>query len=136
MNPKVQIIAVFGTLLIAAFVLDLVRKRKLREEYSLIWLSAIICLGILAFDRPLVASLAHLLGIAYAPAALFVAGLAVGFLLLLNFSVAISRLIERNKRLTQEVGLLQTRLDESEAVRLDVVQTARSIVDEDSNHLC
>lgn len=115
MNPRVQIIAVVGTLLIAAFVLELVRKRKLREEYSLIWLCAIICLGALAFDRPLVTTLANLLGIAYAPTALFVAGFAVGFLVMLNFSVAISRLIERNKRLTQEVGLLRTRLAEDEA---------------------
>jgi hypothetical protein len=116
MNPKVQIFAVIGTVLVAVFVLELVRKRKLREEYSLVWLCAIVCLGILAFDRPLVAGLADLLGIAYAPTALFVAGFAVVFLLLLNFSVAISRLVERNKRLTQEVGLLRSRLAEDESV--------------------
>ena len=81
----------------------------------LVWLSAIICMGILVLDRPLVTTLADLLGIAYAPAALFVAGFTLGFLLLLNFSVAISRLIERNKRLTQEIGLLMTRLADDEA---------------------
>lgn len=92
MNPKVQVIAVIGAVLIAGLVLELVRKRRLREEYSLVWLCAIICLGVLVCDRPLVEKLAGLLGIAYAPAALFVAGFAVVFLLLLNFSVAISRL--------------------------------------------
>lgn len=121
MNPKVQIIAVVGAVLIALFVLELVRKRKLREEYSLVWLLAIICLGTLACDRPLVAKIANVVGISYAPAALFVAGFAAGFFLLLHFSVAISRLMECNKRLTQEIGLLTVKVEEleSDAQRTD-----------------
>lgn len=115
MNPRVQVIAVIGALAIAALVLELVRKRKLREEYSLLWLVAIVLLGILAFDRPLIDTISRVFGIAYPPSALFIAAFAAGFLLLLHFSVAISKLMERNKRLTQEIGLLKLRLGELES---------------------
>jgi hypothetical protein len=115
MNPRVQVIAVIGALAIAALVLELVRKRKLREEYSLLWLVAIVLLGILAFDRPIIDTISRVLGIAYPPSALFVAAFAAGFLLLLHFSAAISKLTERNKRLTQEIGLLRLRLSELES---------------------
>ena len=115
MNPRIQIAAIILTILISALVLELVRKRKLREEYSLLWISAIVCLGILAVYRPIVGTIAKLLGIAYAPSALFIAAFALGFALILHFSIAISRILEHNKRLTQEIGLLKLRMKELEA---------------------
>lgn len=112
MNPRVQVIAVVGTVLVAAMVLELVRKRKLREEYSLLWLLAIACVGALALERWIVDWLSDVLGVSYAPSALFIVAFAIGFLIVLHFSVVISRLVERNKRLTQEIGLLKLRLEE------------------------
>ena len=114
MNPRVQIVAVVGAVLLIVFVLELVRKRKLREEYSLLWLAAIACVGVLAFHRPAVESIATFLGVAYAPSAIFIVAFVAGFLLLLHFSIAISRLLERDKRLTQEVALLKDRIHELE----------------------
>lgn len=110
MNPRVQFIAVTATLLVAVLILELVRKRKLREEYSLLWLAAVVCLGILAFDRPIITTVSRILGVAYGPSALFIAAFAAGFLLLLHFSVAISRLIEREKILAQQLAILAHRL--------------------------
>ena len=115
MNPRIQVAAIILTILISAIVLELVRKRKLREEYSLLWISAIVCLGILAAYRPIVGKIAELLGIAYAPSALFIAAFGLGFALILHFSIAISRILEHNKRLTQEIGLLKLRMQELEA---------------------
>ena len=114
MNPRIQVAAIILTILISAIVLELVRKRKLREEYSLLWISAIVCLGILAAYRPIVGKIAELLGIAYAPSALFIAAFGLGFALILHFSIAISRILEHNKRLTQEIGLLKLRVRELE----------------------
>lgn len=120
MNPRVQFVAAAGVILTAALVLELVRKRKLREEYSLLWLLAVFCLGAMAFHRPLVDVFSKAVGVAYAPSALFTAAFAVGFLLLLHLTVTISRLIEHNKRLAQEMGLLTNRLDELEKASDDV----------------
>lgn len=125
MNPRVQIVAAAGTLLLAVLILELVRKRRLREEYSLLWLGAIVCLGLLAFKRPIVDSISHILGVAYAPSALFIAAFAVGFLLLLHFSVAISRLTELEKRVAQRLGLVENRLRELEE-RLEALPESRA----------
>lgn len=116
MNMRVQIIAAIGMILIAIMVLELVRKRKLREEYSLLWLLVVVCLGVMSLHRPLVDSFADLIGVAYSPSALFIAAFTGGFFLLLHMTITISRLIERNKRLAQEIGLLKARLKDVEEV--------------------
>jgi hypothetical protein len=115
MNPTVQVVAIVATVAMAAFVLELVRKRKLREEYSLLWLLAIVVMAALALDRGIVDWISHVLGVSYAPSALFIVAFAVGFLLVLHFSIVISRLVERNKRLTQEIGLLKLHVEEIES---------------------
>lgn len=119
MNPRVQIIAVVSALIFAVFILQLVRKRCLREEYSLLWLTSIIIIAIIAFHRSMIITIADLLGVAYAPSAIFIVAFVVGFLLVLHFSVAISRLLERDKRLTQEIGLLRLELEELETLFLN-----------------
>lgn len=123
MNPRVQFVAIAATVLLALLILELVRKRRLREEYSLLWLVAIVCVGVLALDRPLVAAVSKVLGVSYAPSALFIAAFAAGFLLLLHFSVAISRLFEREKILAQQLGLVAQRLDRLEAERRPVEES-------------
>lgn len=115
MNPRIQLVAVICTVFLTGFVVNLVKQKKMREEYSLLWLFAIAGMCILAVYRPIVETIAGLLGIAYAPSALFIAALAVGFLLLIHFSIAISRLIERVKCLAQETVLLKIQLEELES---------------------
>ena len=115
MNPRVQVIAVVGVLLLAGLVLELVRKRKLREEYSLLWLTAIVFVGLLALYRRIVDWLARILGTTYEPSALFICAFAVAFGILLHITIVISRLMERSTRLMQEVALLKHRMEEMEA---------------------
>ena len=54
---------------------------------------------------------ARLVGIAYAPAALFLILLLAVFLILIEFSIIISKLAERNKNLAQEIGILKEELE-------------------------
>jgi hypothetical protein len=111
MGANVQVLAIIVTAGLFAIVFELVRRRRLMERYALLWLFATALMLSLAVWRSALESIAHLVGVAYAPSALF--GIAFGFVLvmLLHFSLVISRLADQNKVLAQRVGRLQQQLD-------------------------
>ncbi len=114
MMDIVQVIAVAGSVSIFIVIIELIRRNRLKERYSLIWLAASALLIMFSLWRELLHFIAHSLGIYYPPSFLFL--LAIFFLLalLLHFSVILSSLSEKNKRLAQEIGILKKRLDERE----------------------
>jgi len=103
----IQYVAITGSFLFIASVLFLISRRKLREEFSLLWLFfGFVFLG-LSIWRESLDIIASFLGIAYSPAAIFLI-LIIGIIsILIHFSIAISGLTERVKILVQEVGLLK-----------------------------
>lgn len=103
--------AIFAALFML-MVLELVRRRRLKEQYSLLWLFTSFVMLVLAVWRDLLEFLARLLSIAYAPSLLFIAGIAFSFALILHYSIIISRLSVQNTRLAQEVGILHKELKE------------------------
>ena len=94
------------------FIVNLVRKRKLREEYSLLWIFFSIVFIIFSLWRQGLEVFAHLIGIAYAPAALFLTLVMAMFFILIQYSIIISKLTEMNKNLVQEVGILKNDIDQ------------------------
>ncbi|MCG3121272.1 MAG: hypothetical protein ALAOOOJD_04309 [bacterium] len=110
MSIRIQIFAVCGSLAISAFIFELIRKRKMLEKYSLLWFCAAVVLIVLSLWRNLLEKTAALLGVYYAPTALFIIAAFFAMLMFLHFTVVISRLSEQNKNLAQEVGILQEEL--------------------------
>jgi len=108
----VQLVAILGSLLLLGIILGLVRNRRLREEHALLWLLTGIILLVLSLVRPLLDILSRWMGIYYPPAALFLIGFGFTLLILMHFSVLVSDLAERNKRLAQEIALLKRELEE------------------------
>jgi len=47
---RTQVVAAFGAVLLALYVLDLVRRRRLSEEYSLLWVIASVVIAVLGFS--------------------------------------------------------------------------------------
>jgi hypothetical protein len=107
MNPRIQVIAVLGSVGIMLLVFALIRRRRLREEYAFIWFAASIGLIALSLWRDSLDMLAALAGVAYPPSVLLLGGIVLGFLLALQYALSLSRLAEQNKHLTQEIALLQ-----------------------------
>ncbi len=105
-----KILAVAGSGAILVVVVELIRRGKLKERYSLLWLFAGAVLLILSSSRYLLELISRAIGIFYPPSFLFL--LAFFFLLLitLHFSVVISGLSEKNKKLAQELALLRQEL--------------------------
>ena len=102
-----KILAVVGSGSLLVIVVELIRRGKLKERYSLLWLFAGVVLLIFSTSRYLLELISHTLGIFYPPSFLFL--LAFFFLLLitLHFSVVISGLSEKNKKLAQELALMR-----------------------------
>ena len=115
MESRVQIVAIIVSLGLLGVVLELVRRRRLMERYSLLWLvCAVVLLG-LSIWRDGLEKFANLVGVAYAPSAIFIVALGFVLLLLLHFSLVISRLADQSKVLAQRLGLVQNELDEVRA---------------------
>jgi hypothetical protein len=115
MDNRVQIVAIVVTGLLFGVILELVRRRRLMERYALLWLFAAAVLLGLAIWRGALEQVSALIGIAYAPSALFVIAFGFILVLLLHFSLVISRLADQNKVLAQRIGLLQERIDATSA---------------------
>jgi hypothetical protein len=109
MDKRIQIVAIIAAAGLLLGVLELVRQRKLLERYALGWLAAAVMLLALGVWRGALQKLAELVGISYPPNALFFFAFGAILLLLLHFSVAVSRLQDQTKILAQRLALLEER---------------------------
>jgi hypothetical protein len=115
MEARVQIVAIVVSIGLLGVVLELVRRRRLMERYALLWLACAVILLALSVWRNGLELFADAVGVAYAPSALFLVALGFILLLLLHFSLVISRLADQTKVLAQRLGLVQHELDELRA---------------------
>jgi hypothetical protein len=109
-TQRIIAIVISGGLLM--LILELVRRKRLMERYALLWLFSTLTLLVLSLWNGLLTSVASTLGISYPPSALFAVAFGVVLVLLVHFSLAVSRLSDQNKVLAQRLGLVQRRLDE------------------------
>jgi hypothetical protein len=107
---RVISIIVSGGLML--LILELVRRKRLMERYALLWLFSTLLLLVLSVWSGLLNSLASALGVSYPPSALFAVAFGVVLVLLVHFSLAVSRLSDQNKVLAQRLGILQRHLQE------------------------
>lgn len=114
MLDRTILIALCGAVALLISVLELVRRRRLREQYSILWLLTSLVVLVLASNRTLLDVLARAMSIAYPPSALFVIGFGFLLLITLHFSTVISRLTQHNESLAQEMALLRQRISELE----------------------
>jgi hypothetical protein len=113
-DTRIQVIAIVGTVAMLLTVLELVRRRRLLERYAVLWLFSASVLVLLSVWSGLLRTIANNLGFEVPANALFVAALGFVVVLLLHFSLAVSRLADQSKVLAQRLALLQHRLAEAE----------------------
>ena len=116
MTPwKVSVAATLASLVLMLVVFELIRSRRLRERYALLWLVTGVVLVVLSAWRGGLNTMAGWLGVrGYPPAVLFAVGLLFVILVLLHYSTVISRLTDQNVVLAQRLALLEARLRERE----------------------
>jgi len=109
MEDRIQVVAVIGSALLLLVILELVRRRRLLERYALLWLfSAFVLLGLAIWDE-LLSKVASSIGVATPVNALFFVAFGFVLVLLLHFSLAVSRMADQTKVLAQRLALLEQR---------------------------
>ncbi len=113
MNHTVQVVAVVVSLGFLLAVLELVRRRRLTEEYSFLWIGFALLLLVLSLWREILHAVARWLGVYYPPAVLLLALLLFVFVASLYFSVVISRQRRQIERLVEDMAILAAEVREA-----------------------
>lgn len=114
MFDRVQLTFLAGLIIWLIIVFELVRRRKFREEYSLLWIATVVVLLVLTLWKDSLKLISKLLGILYPPSALFVVASVFILAILLHFSVVISAFKTKNQELAQRYAILSLRLEQLE----------------------
>jgi hypothetical protein len=116
MTPvKISIAASIASLLLLLVVFELIRGRRLKERYALLWIVTGLVLLVLSAWRSGLTTLAGWMGVStYPPAILFAVATLFVIIVLLYYSTVLSKLADENTLLAQEVSLLRERLDRLE----------------------
>lgn len=107
---RIEFWAILGCLLLVVTLVELVRRNRLKERYSLLWFATAGVLLVFTLKRAWLEDLARFVGIYYPPTALFLMLVFFMLLILVHFSTVISRLLSDKQSLTQSLGILENRV--------------------------
>lgn len=111
---RLTIISVVLALLALVLVVELMRRRRLREKYSVIWLVVVGVTIVLALFPPVLTRASELIGIQTPSNLLFLVSILTLFAVSLQLSGEVGQLEEQTRRLAEEVGALHLRVDDLE----------------------
>jgi hypothetical protein len=129
MTPlRVSIAASIASILLILIVLELIRSRRLRERYALLWLATGIVLLVLSAWRGGLNTIAGWVGVTgYPPAVLFAVATLFILVVLLHYSTVLSRLSDQNAILAQRLALLEEQVRQQESAQQDGAPVGRPI---------
>jgi hypothetical protein len=112
MTPiRISIAASIASLLLLLIVFELIRGRRLKERYALLWIATGLVLLVLSAWRDGLNMVAGWLGVStYPPAILFAVATLFIIIVLLYYSTVLSKLADENTILAQRLALLEQRL--------------------------
>jgi hypothetical protein len=111
-QQRVEVITV--AVIICLLIFELIRRKHLMERYAILWLTAAITVLVLSVWTGLLTTLSHAAGISYLPSALFAIAFLFVLVMLVHFSMTVSRLSDQNTILAQRLALLQQRLEQEQ----------------------
>ncbi|WP_237690770.1 DUF2304 domain-containing protein [Paenibacillus caui] len=115
MNLNIYLISFCISLAFAGTILVLIRKRKLREQYALLWLLMSSVMMALSLFPSLLDEVALWIHIYYPPSLLYFLSVVAVLFILLHLTLAVSFLTHRVIILTQTLGLQEQRIKKLEA---------------------
>ena len=126
MSDRIQLVALGVSLSLLLVVLELVRRRKLTEEYSFLWILCSLALVGLSIRRDLLDTAAGWLGVYYPPTVLLMLLIMMVFIASLCFSVIVSRQRQQIERLIEETAILTAEMREQRAAQNEARRHAES----------
>ena len=112
MDNRIQIIAILGSISLLIFIIVLIRQHRLKEEYSILWLFFTIIFIVFSVWRDGLEWVSETIGIAYPPAALFLVLIMALFVIMIEFSVIISKQSNWIKSMSQDIGIMKQEIKE------------------------
>lgn len=109
---KQQLFALVVSLLVFFFTIDMVRRKRLREEYSVLWICTSVTMFILVIKYDWLVALTDMIGAVLPTTTLFLGSIIFLILLAVQFSIKISKLTDQVKNLVQDNALLRRQLEE------------------------
>jgi len=110
-SVRTSVAAAIASLLLILIVLELIRGRRLKERYALLWLVTGVVLLVLSTWRQGLNTIAGWLGVeTYPPAILFAIATLFIIVVLLHYSTVLSQLDDQNTLLAQRLSLLEERV--------------------------
>jgi hypothetical protein len=103
---KTNVIVIIGAISMLMLVLELVRRRRLREEYSWLWLFTALFYVLVAAWPGFATWLTNILGASNPSTVFTFLGLQFLILILIQFSIQLSKMKTQIKDLTQELAIL------------------------------
>jgi hypothetical protein len=117
---RISVAASIASILLILVVLELIRGRRLKERYALLWLVTGVVLLVLSIWRDGLNTIAGWLGVSgYPPAILFAAAILFVIVVLLHYSTVLSRLDDEKTLLAQDLALLRRRVEQLEGAAND-----------------
>ncbi len=114
MNPypigPIQILSILFSLFLLVLIVFLIRKKKIREEYAILWIVIFTIFLLLSVFRGIIDKISSLLGIQYQPASLFLILIAYTFLLMFHFSLVISDMKKKINTMATALTILEESL--------------------------
>ncbi len=108
----IRVLATMVSLGILFLVLELIRRNRLKEKYSLLWLFSSVVMLCFSLSRELLHTVSLSIGIKYPPSFIFLLAFLFLTVITIHITSVISELSERNKALLQEIVLLREALKE------------------------
>ncbi len=107
----VTLLAFLVSVAIVASIIELIRRNRLKERYSLLWLFSSFVILFFSVSRKSLEFISLSVGIKYPPSFIFLLGFLFLIVINVHFSTVISELFEKNKTLTQEIAILKEMLE-------------------------
>ena len=120
MTDRVFFVGLAISLLLLGVVLELIRRRKLAEEYAFIWILFALLLLLLAIRRTILDTAARWLGIYYPPILLVLVVILMFFVASLVFAVVVSRQRRQIDKLIEDMAVLSAEIRELRAGRRQI----------------
>lgn len=116
MPVRLKFFVILVSIAILIGIIELVRSRKLKEEYSVLWLITGFILFVITLKYELLVDITNFIGAALAINTLFFLGFIFVILLCLEYSLKISQLTTQIKNLSQKIALLEIEKKEKPSV--------------------
>lgn len=107
---KIQILSLIGTVVLFLVILHTIKTGKVKIRYAILWMATCLCMFAISIWKPLIDSIARSVGIYYPPSVLFLIAFLFLLAIVFHFSIVISSLADRLRRLTEDLAILEERL--------------------------